>query len=479
MERDSDRIGGHLCQYGLLRMSITVYIANWILPVSSAPIENGAIAVSGEQILAVGTDTQVAAYLAATHQDYNIVKLVDAAILPGLVNVHSHLELTVMRGYLQGLAFPDWLLKLINGKRRLTTEQLNASAIWGACEAARAGITTLADTGSRGAALYGLMAVGLRGIVYQEVFGPDPKQVDSSLDELKLNVAALTARCGRLVQIGVSPHAPYTVSAPLFRQVARYAISERLPIAVHAAESEYEEQLVRTATGRFAEQLRQRGIELEPAHCSVIEYLDRVGVLDAAPLLIHAIRVCEQDLQLITSSGSSVAHCPKSNAQLGNGRAPLGAMLSAGVRIGLGTDGVVSNNVYDLLDEARFCSLLHYTVEANAESFAGLVERFGPRAMIKLMTLNGAIALGMEDRIGTLAAGKQADFIVVGLRSAHLVPVHDIEATILYSAAAADIRLTVVAGREVFRDGLILAVDEEEIRQVIDTAAQVLRGEHQ
>jgi aminodeoxyfutalosine deaminase len=224
---------------------ITLYTADWILPVGSPPIKEGALAVEGAKILDVGPRDEVLSRLNEEHKEYNLSALESAAILPGLVNVHSHLELTIMRNYLEGLNFRDWIITLVTSRSKLNFDHLRASAVMGACEAARAGITTLADTGATGAAIEGYLEVGLRGIVFQEVFGPDPNQAGSSLDELRRQVEILRARSGPLVQVGVSPHAPYTVSANLFAETARYALSEHLPVAIHAAESNIGVEIIR------------------------------------------------------------------------------------------------------------------------------------------------------------------------------------------------------------------------------------------
>jgi 5-methylthioadenosine/S-adenosylhomocysteine deaminase len=236
-------------------------------------------------------------------------------------------------------------------------------------------------------------------------------------------------------------------------------------MAIHAAESEAEELFVRDGRGDFADIPRSRGIEWTAPGCSVIEYLSRTGALDASPLLIHCVRLSDGDLSLITGSDSAVAHCPKSNAKFGHGRAGLREMKREGVRVGLGTDSVASNNVCDLLDEARVCALIH----GSAES-----EPLEARAMIEMMTRGGAEALGMAREIGTLEAGKQADFMAIDLNDARLLPVHDIEAAVLYCASARDVCLTVVAGKEVFRDGAVQGVDERTVRTVLESGAEII-----
>jgi cytosine/adenosine deaminase-related metal-dependent hydrolase len=442
-----------------------IYSADWVLPISESPIKDGAVAVAGNQIMMVGRRCELLQQL----PDYQEHSLGATAIMPGLVNVHSHLELTVMRNFLEHRNFRYWIRTLTEARRRLQREDLSASATWGAAEAARAGITTLADTGDTGAALDGLLTLGLRGVVFQEVFSSQPGEAETRLAQLKEKVANLQARTNCLVRIGVSPHTVYTVSARLFGLVADYARQQELPMAIHAAESVMEVALVRDGRGEFAEDLAQRQIIWRPSGTSVIQYLANCGALDASPLLIHAVQLESGDLRLITDSNSQIAHCPKSNSKFGHGRARLEEIKAAGVKVGLGTDSVASNNICDLLEEARVAVFIH-------QSAIGAQDDFSPRAMLEMMTLGGATALGLADQIGTLTAGKQADLIAIDLTHMPLVPLNDIEAALLYCASGRDVCLTVVAGREIYRDGRLLTVDESAILPALQQATERLSG---
>jgi 5-methylthioadenosine/S-adenosylhomocysteine deaminase len=301
-----------------------------------------------------------------------------------------------------------------------------------------------------------LKDVGLRGVVFQESFGPDPRLVEENFASLKAKVDGLRGLETELVRVGVSPHAPYTVCAPQLELIAEFARDKELPLMMHAAESHDEELLVREGCGTFADRFVQRGIEWTTPQLSTIQYLKQRGILDTQPLLAHCIRVDDADIETLRETRSKVAHCPKSNAKLGHGRAPFAKFLEAGVAVGLGSDSVGSNNTCDILEEARFAVLL---------SRAGERDRLITAAdALEVATLGGARCLNLDGRIGELREGLQADLAVLSLTGAHQIPNHDPAATAVFASSGRDVMLTVVAGREVYRDGRVVGVDEERLR---------------
>ena len=429
----------------LLGMSENLLItADWVLPVSSTPLRDGAVDVRAGRIHAVGPTAELPG-----SEDARRLDLGSAALLPGLVNTHAHLELTALRGFLEEQDFFTWIRRLTETKYEILDEEdLLCSARLGVVEAISAGITTIADIADAGVSLAALIEGGARAVLYQEVFGPEPSRAEECLAGLRDKLESHRAAAADRVTIGISPHAPYTVSARLFKLLAEFARTEGYPVSAHAAESAAEGSLVRNAAGPFADYLRSRGIEVEPLGVSTIGYFEEIGLLATAPLLAHCIDCDADDLRRIAASGAGIAHCPKSNAKLAHGAAPLGAMLAEGIRVGLGSDGVICNNTCDLLEEARFAALLQRAGSEEDYPSAG--------DFLRLMTLGGAEALGLADDIGSIETGKLADLCAVGLEAPHLQPVLDVEATVLYSASARDVVLTVVEG-EVLYDGKSLA----------------------
>lgn len=432
----------------------TIYSARWVVPVSAAPIENGAVAVEEQRIVGVGARSVVV----ERFPQFRVADLGEAAIIPGLVNTHTHLELTAMRGYLEKeeTDFFAWLKKLTIARLEiLTPDDIRVSATWGACEAVRAGITCVGDASDSAlSSMLALRDVGMRGVVFQESFGPDSRLAVENFEKLKSKVESLREHETELVRAGVSPHAPYTVCAPQLELIAELAHSAELPVMMHAAESEAEELFLRDGGGTFAEGLASRSIQWNAPEVSTIQYLKKIGLLDVRPLLAHCIRVDDADVETLRSTGSKVAHCPKSNAKLGHGRAPFASFLRAGVAVGLGSDSVASNNTCDLLEEARFATLL-----ARADG-----ARVSAADSLEAATLGGARCFGYEGQIGELREGAQADLAVISLSGAHQIPVYDPVATLIFASSGRDVVLTVIAGREVFRDGLVAGVDEERLR---------------
>jgi cytosine/adenosine deaminase-related metal-dependent hydrolase len=353
--------------------------------VSGPDIPDGTVVVEDDTITYVGPRSS-----APPGKD---VDLGDVILAPGLVNAHTHLDLTALRGRFNGLKFFEWIRALTAARQAMSPEELLESARAGIREGLQSGITTYADTAPNDAPFNAMRELGVRGIAYREVFGPDPKQCDEAMAGLRDAVAGMRERATPLVHVGVSPHAPYSVSDELFSAVAVFANSELLPIATHVAESLDESALVANGDGAFAAFLRGRGIEVAPRARTPVDLLERNGVLGSNALLIHCIRCDDRDIATIAKHRCGVATCPVSNRMLGHGTARVPAMLIEDIHVGIGTDSMASNERMDVLSESRLAQGARVTERETWE----------------LATLGGARALGLGHLIGSLEAGKQAD----------------------------------------------------------------------
>ncbi len=406
--------------------------ARWVLPVEGPAVERGAVLIGSDgRIAAVGAETTVPHPQGVVSESFE-----DAILLPGLVNTHAHLELTGLAEGPPGPDFPAWIRRLRSRKAERSPAESLAAARKGLADCWAAGVTTVGDTGDTGAAIEALSASGGCGVAYQEVFGPHPSQCEERLADLQRRVEELARFAGGRVAIGVSPHAPYTVSGRLYAAAAAWAEEEALPVAVHLAESSAETELLARGEGGFAEAWRKRGIpQPAPLGRSPVQWLDCRGVLGERTLCIHLVHLAPGDVELLSRAGVAVAHCPLSNRAHGHGVAPLGALLSAGLRVGLGTDSVVSVGALDLLAEAR-----------AAATLGGL----GAEAALALCTLAGARALGLEREVGSLRVGKWGDCVVIrpGRATERLGP-----AARVLASGPRDVVATFVGGRIVHRGG--------------------------
>ena len=433
--------------------------ADWLLPISSDEISCGAIAIKGTKIIAIGAKNE----LVKNFPESSFENFGEAVIMPGFVNAHAHLEITAMRGFLDDAEedFYSWLIKLTKTRaERLDEKNIETAATFGALEGVRAGVTCFADIGRYGKAGFrALKKIGLRGISFQETeFSPKNEDAENDFTKLKEKFLQLKERETKLVKIGISPHSPYTVSSKLFEKIADYALAENIKLTIHVAESIQEQSLMLNGAGFFAAMFEKLNIQWNVPKVSSVEYLANIGVLRAQPLLAHCVKVSDRDIELIAETDSRIAHCPKSNAKFGHGVAPLEKFLERKIRVGLGSDSVASNNTCDLLEEARFATLM-------ARNFEDRNRFLRAKKIIETATFGGARSLGLDQEIGTLETGKQADIIVISLENVAQMPIHDVYSALLFASNARDVRLTMVAGKEIYRDGQAKQVDEARLKR--------------
>jgi cytosine/adenosine deaminase-related metal-dependent hydrolase len=403
-----------------------VLSADWVLPIEGPPIEDGAVAIDDGRIAAVGTRDELGA---GTHYD-------DAVLLPGFVNAHSHIEYAVYAGFGDSLTdFAEWIRLHTERKRRIGWEEYVDIARLGAAECLRSGIATIGDCSFSGAAAVAMDELGLRGIAYLEVFGADPAEAMEQFEELRDRAAA---HFGERVAVGVSPHAPYSVSAAVYHACAELG----LPVATHISESESEVRYLLDGGGAW----ETIPWLVDPPGTTGTRLLAREGLLGPHVLAAHCVVVEPEEIALLAEHDVAVAHCPRSNAYVGCGIAPLRELRRAGLRVGVGTDGVSSTPSHDYFDELRAVVMMARARERRPDAMTAA-------EALELATLGGARALRLEAEVGSLAPGKRADLAVVSVEGSPYVPVEDPAAAVVFGGSPERVLATYVDGEPRYERG--------------------------
>jgi 5-methylthioadenosine/S-adenosylhomocysteine deaminase len=436
-------------------------LARYVLPVAGPHIEDGAVLVRGDSIEAVGTrDELLAANPAEEVRDFGL-----AAIIPGFVDLHTHLEYSAFRGAVDDVPYTSWKMHVLRREDALSQDDWADSALLGAMEALQSGITTIADITDTGVSATAAAVSGLAGVVYREVSTMDKGLVGEEMDAAVADIDAWSsATAGSLVEIGIAPHSPYTCHPALFRAVADLAGERGLAAAIHLAGSKDEYDFVRYGSSPLAQDFRTqagwRDVAWMPTGVSPVRYVLQWGLFELDRLLaVHCTQVDEEDVEILASHGVPVAHCPRCNAKLGMGIAPLSLFFKHGVTVGIGTDSPASNNTIDMFDEMRFGMLLQRGRSSEAEFF----KFFTARTFTRLATYHGARALRLDTVTGSLEAGKRADIAVVDLSSSHQVPTQDPYGALVHTANQENVRMTMVGGRVLYEDGAYHTLDSERL----------------
>lgn len=431
--------------------------ARYVLPIAAPHIEYGAVLVRDDRIVEIGDFD----HLRALHPDEPVRDFGLAALLPGFIDLHTHLEYTAMRGLVDDLPYSKWKLQLLQKEQLFSSQDWDDSALLGSLEALQSGITTIADVTATGASGHAAQASGLRGFVYREVATMDKRQVEGVMHAAAEDIEAWrqTSDVSRLT-FGIAPHSPYSCHPELFRLVAEYA-ADGAPISVHLAGSKEEYQFVKYGSSMLATDVRDeydRNAPLWlPTGVSPVRYVLQWALFDAPNVLaVHCTQVDDDDIDVLASHDIAVAYCPRTNAKLGMGIAPVGKFLAAGIRTGLGTDSPAASNSMDMFEEMRLGLLLQRAALGEAHFIPA-------RRFLKMATLDAARALGLEDEIGSLEPGKKADIIAVDISKSHQIPTHYPYGTLVHSANQENILWTMVDGRVVYESKTWPLMDPERV----------------
>jgi 5-methylthioadenosine/S-adenosylhomocysteine deaminase len=416
---------------------VTEVSADWVLPVDGPPIEGGLVRYEGGVVVAVTRGR------AKNHH-------ADAAIVPGFVNAHSHLEYAMYAGFGDGQAFGPWIGTHVERKNRLERDDMVAIARLGVLDSLRAGIATTADYSFSGAAATAAAELGLRAIVYLEVFAIDPAEAERQFSDKRAFVEANGLDESGLVRLGVSPHAPYTCSLETYR----WCLSLGIPVGTHLAESTNENEWLEHGSGPL------QGIApilVPPTGKRAVATLE--PVLGPDLLCAHCVEVDDGEIALLAERNVPVAHCPRSNALLGCGVAPVAELRAADVRVGLGTDSPASTPSFDMFEEMRTAI---YMARARTKRPEALLAADA----LRMATLDAARALRLEDQVGTLTPGKRADLTVVSLAGSPYHPVEDPAAAVVFGGSPERVLETIVDGHTRYANE-----DNEQWREVRSTAS--------
>ncbi|HLG07724.1 MAG TPA: amidohydrolase family protein [Gaiellaceae bacterium] len=403
-----------------------VISADWVVPVEGPPIQHGAVAIEDGRIAAVAPAAEL-----GSGEHYP-----DAVILPGFVNAHSHLEYAVYSGFGDGLPFGPWISLHVERKQRIDLEETEAVARLGALECLRSGITTVGDCSFSGAAATACSDLGLRAVVYLEVFGADASVLGERFEPMRERIAGTLSES---VRLGISPHAPYTCTLDLYRASSELG----LQVATHLAESEAETEFLRAGTGswkEFAELL------VPPLQTTGIRALADAGLLGPHVLAAHCVQADDEEIELLAANDVAVAHCPRSNAILGCGVAPLTALRAAGIRVCIATDSPASTPSFDMFDEMR-------AAIAGARARERRPDALMADGALELATIGGARALGLDAELGSIVPGKKADLTVLSLAETSFLPWEDPVTAAVLGGSPDGVVATLVSGEMRYEKG--------------------------
>ncbi len=411
-----------------------ILCADHLITVTTPPLKDGAIAIQDNRIAAVGTRETV-------RRQYPQMPLRDlkgSVLMPGLVNTHTHLELSKLRGVRPaGGDFVAWILGLIAAKKPMSDDDYAAAAVDGVGRCLAAGATCLGEVSTTTAGLRAMTQAGMRGIVFLEVLGRTGAGTGPWMEQVERRVNKARAQTRPPISIGLSPHAPYTLSEERLRALTPYLQSEALPYAIHIAESPMELDYFLHHKGAIRSRLFPAvGWDDTPVpgeKSTPLVHIAGTGLLTGRLLLIHGVHLSDTDMDLVRQAGAKVVLCPRSNNYLGVGLPRLTAMREKGITLALGTDSLASNDSLSLWDEMRFIR--------KGWGDAGI---FSPASLLRMATLGGAEALGLASAIGSLEPGKAADLIAVDTPAPSC---DDLVASLIAGTGTDQIRMVMIDGR--------------------------------
>lgn len=402
-------------------------------------IEDGYVAIKADRIIDLGSRSEIG-------RKYAPKRVIDgrgSAVLPGLINTHTHVPMVVFRGIADDLVLQEWLEKYIFPAegRNVSRDMCYWGTLAGCYEMIQGGITTYVDMYYFEDAIAEATAkAGMRGILGETVIDFPVADNKTPEDAIAYTESFVDRWKGNpLIVPAIAPHAPYTVRPEILRKVKEFADRKDIPVLIHLDETQREVDDIQKRYG-----------------ARPIAHLDRLGLVSNRLIAAHMVVADDDEIRLLAERGVGVAHNPQSNMKLASGVAPVTKMLKANVAVGLGTDGAASNNDLNLFEEMDTAAKLHklHTGDPTAVS---------ARDALTMATIGGARAIDMEQEIGSLEKGKRADIILVDLRRTSMQPVYNLYSHLVYTAKATDVHTSIINGQVVMQNRRVLTLDEAEI----------------
>ncbi len=379
----------------------------------------------------------------------NIIDAKDGIIMPGLINTHTHLPMTLLRGIADDLPLSDWLNRYIFPleAKYMNPQTVRLGSLLGCSEMLLSGTTTCCDGYfHEDAVAQAALESGIRGVFGQGVIDfPAPGIPDPS-DNIRTagRFASEWINVSSFIRPSVFCHSPYTCSEETLKKAKNITRSNNLLFQIHTAETKNEFDMIMSKHG-----------------VSPVKYLERTGILDEMTLLVHSVWVDEEDIRIISDHGSKISHNPQSNMKLASGIAPVPEFLKNRITVGLGTDGCASNNDPDLFKEMDVAAKIHKVNLLDPTVMDA-------KTVLQMATIRGAQAIGLGDKTGSIEKGKQADIIIIDTDSPHLIPMYNPVSHIVYSSTGSDVRDVLVAGKIIVKDKTILSLDIDDIMDKVN-----------
>lgn len=412
----------------------------------------GALAVRGDTIVAVGAEKDLLGLEAKAREVLDVQR---GAVLPGLINTHTHAAMTLFRGLADDLPLEDWLHHhIFPAERKINAQWVYWGTLLACAEMIMSGTTTFCDMYLFEAEVArAAREAGMRALVGEVLYdfpspnyGPIEKGFDYTLKLIR------DFKEDPLISVAVEPHTPFTCSPDLLRKAGAVSAEQGVPLIIHLSETFPENEQI------------QKQYQTSP-----VGLLDGLGLLNSNLIAVHCVALSEEDMNALGKAGVKVAHCPESNMKLASGVAPVVPMMSRGITVGLGTDGCASNNNLDLFQEMSTAAKLHKVRLLDPTVMDA-------RTVLRMATIEGAKVLQMDRVIGSLEPGKKADLIILDLKQPHLTPLYNLYSQLVYAAKGSDVTQVFINGKQVLKDRRLTTLNLRTIFEKAHSFASSLQN---